>query len=121
MLREERALRAQMAADFRQVFPRVPVLLDPTKQMRQGVAELRAAAGAADPRDFLPLAASFARAFPGETDIVRKLEFRDQVLRVELEPRALESATKRSLVLEQLNTAGLAASLSENTLTVRSR
>ena len=121
MLREERALRAQIEADFRQVFPRVPVLLDPTKQMRQGVAELRAAAGAADPRDFLPLAASFSRAFPGETDIVRKLEFRDQVLRVELEPRALESATKRSLVLEQLNTAGLAASLSENTLTVRAR
>jgi general secretion pathway protein L len=121
MLREERALRAQMAADFREAFPRVPVLLDPPKQMRQGVAELRAAAGSADPRDFLPLAASVARAFPGETDIVRRLEFRDQVLRVELEPRALESAAKRSLVLESLGAAGLAGSISEHTLTVRAK
>lgn len=121
MLREERALRSRIAADFREAFPRVPVLLDAPKQMRQGVAELRAGAGAADPRDFLPLAASLARAFPAETDVVRKLEFRDQVLRVELVPRALDSATKRSLVLEQLGAAGLAASFSDSGLTVRAK
>jgi general secretion pathway protein L len=121
MLREERALRAQISADFREAFPRVPVILDAPKQMRQGVAELRGAAGAADPRDFLPLAAGLARAFPGEADVVRRLEFRDRVLRVELEPRALDSATKRAVVLEQLAGAGLAASISENTLTVRAK
>jgi general secretion pathway protein L len=110
-----------MAADLREAFPRVPVVLDAPKQMRQGVAELRAGAGALDPRDLLPLAAGVARAFPGEADVVRRLEFREQVLRVELEPRALDSAAKRSLVLEQLAAAGLAASISENTLTVRAK
>jgi len=89
--------------------------------MRQGVAELRGAAGAADPRDFLPLAAGLARAFPAEADVVRRLEFRDRMLRVELEPRTLDSPTKRAVVLEQLAAAGLAASISENTLTVRAK
>jgi general secretion pathway protein L len=121
MLREERALRSQIAADFREAFPRVPVLLDAPKQMRQGVAELRAGAGAADPRDFLPLAASLARAFPADTDVVRKLEFRDQVLRVELTPRAADSAAKRAAVLEQLGAAGLAGSFSDTSLTVRAK
>lgn len=117
--REANALRERINADFREVFPRVPVVLDPVKQMRQGVAELKTGAGAASPRDFLPLAAGLARAFPSEADIVRKLEYRGEALRVELEPRALDSATKRALVLENLGAAGLAGTIAENTLTVR--
>ena len=94
--REANALRAQINADFREAFPRVPVVLDAAKQMRQGVAELKSGAGAGSPRDFLPLTAGLARAFPNEADVVRKLDYRGDSLRAELEPRALDWATKRS-------------------------
>lgn len=121
MLREERALRARMEAAVRQAFPRVPVVLDPVAQMRRGVSELRTGADAADPRDFLPLAASLARALPGEADVVRALEFREQVLRVDLEPRIIDTPKKREALLEQFAAAGLNASFAENTLTLRSK
>jgi len=117
--REANALRERINADFREAFPRVPVVLDPAKQMRRGVAELKSGAGAASPRDFLPLAAGLARALPNEADVVRRLEYRGDTLRAELEPRALDSATKRALVLETLGAAGLSANIAENTLTVR--
>ena len=53
--------------------------------------------------------------------MVRTLEFREQVLRVELEPRAIDTPRKRELLLEQLAAAGLNASFAENTLTVRGK
>lgn len=117
--REANALRAQINADFREAFPRVPVVLDAAKQMRQGVAELKSGAGAGSPRDFLPLTAGLARAFPNEADVVRKLDYRGDALRAELEPRALDSATKRARVLENLGAAGLSGTIAENILTVR--
>lgn len=117
--REANALRAQINADFREAFPRVPVVLDAAKQMRQGVAELKSGAGAGSPRDFLPLTAGLARAFPNEADVVRKLDYRGDSLRAELEPRALDSATKRARVLENLGAAGLSGTIAENILTVR--
>ena len=120
MVREESGLRTQMESAFRQAFPRVPVVLDPLKQMRRGVAELRGGAGAADPRDFLPLAAGLARALPAEVDVVRTLEFRDQVLRVEFDPRALDPK-KRETLLRELSAAGLAGSFAESTLTLRAK
>jgi general secretion pathway protein L len=120
MVREESGLRAQMEGAFRQAFPRVPVVLDPLKQMRRGVAELRGGAGATDPRDFLPLAAGLARALPAEVDVVRTLEFRDQVLRVEFDPRALDPKQRANL-LRELSGAGLAGSFAENTLTLRAK
>jgi general secretion pathway protein L len=121
MLREERALRAAMDAAVREAFPKTPVILDAPKQMRRGVAELRGSAGLADPRDFLPLAASLARALAPEAETVRALEFRDQALRVELEPRAVDSPKKRAALLEQLNASGLAGTLADGTLTVRTK
>jgi general secretion pathway protein L len=121
MLREERELRAAMEAAVREAFPKTPVILDAPKQMRRAVAELRGGAGFADPRDFLPLAASLARALPAETEAVRALEFRDQALRVELEPRAIDSPKKRAALLEQLNASGLAGTLADHTLSVRTK
>jgi general secretion pathway protein L len=120
MVREESALRSQMEGAFREAFPRVPVVLDPLKQMRRGVAELRSGAGAADPRDFLPLASGLARALPAEADVVRTLEFRDQVLRVEFDPRALDAA-RRDQLLRSLAAAGLSGAFAENTLTLRAK
>jgi general secretion pathway protein L len=121
MLREERALRSGMEAAFRQAFPRVPVVLDPVAQMRRGVSDLRAGGGAADPRDFLPVAANLARALANEGDVVRTLDFREQVMRVELEPRAIDTPKKRETLVANLAAAGLDASFAENTLTVRAK
>jgi len=119
MVHEERALRSRMEATLRAAFPRVPVVLDPVAQMRRGVSDLRSGGGAADPRDFLPIAASLARALANEADVVRTLEFREQVLRVDFEPRAIDTPKKRELLIESLAGAGLDASFAENTLAVR--
>ena len=118
---EQRALRGRMEATLREAFPRVPVVLDPLAQMRRGIADLRTGGDAADPRDFLPLAASLGRALPADSDVVRALEFREQVLRVELDGRAIDTPRKREVLLEQLIAAGLDASFAENTLTVRAK
>ena len=119
MLREERALRTHLETTFRQAFPRVPVVLDPVAQMRRGVSDLRGGAGSSDPRDFLPVAANLARALAKEGDIVRSMDFRDQVMRVELEARAIDTPQKREALVASLAGAGLDASFAENTLTVR--
>ena len=121
MRREESALRSHMEATLRGAFPSTPVILDPLKQMRRGVADLRAGAGASDPREFLPLATAVARALPAENDAVRAMEFRDQVLRVDFEPRVLDAPKKRELVLEQISTGGLTGRFSEATLSVRAK
>ena len=120
MRREERALRAHMEATVRSTFPSTPVVLDPVAQMRRGVADLRAGAGASDPREFLPLASAVARAVPA-SDAVRTLEFRDQVLRVDFDPRALEAPKSRDQVMEQISGAGLTGRFSDATLSVRAK
>ena len=119
MVREERAIRARMETTFRQAFPRVPVVLDPVAQMRRGVSDLRGGTGSADPRDFLPAAANLARALASQGDVVRTLDFREQVMRVELEARAIDTPQKREALVAGLAGAGLDASFAENTLTVR--
>ena len=120
MRREERALRDRMEATLRGAFPSTTVVLDPVAQMRRGVADLRAGAGASDPRDFLPLASALARAVPA-SDAVRVLEFRDQVLRVDFDPRSLEAPKTRELVIEQISGAGLTGRFSDATLSVRAK
>jgi general secretion pathway protein L len=117
MRREERALRAHMEAAVREAFPSTTVVLDPLRQMRRGVSERRAAAGAMDPREFLGLAATLGRALAADADGVRALEFRDNTLRVEFEPRSVEK--KRDALLEKLSAAGLTGRFSEATLSVR--
>lgn len=119
LLREERALRGRMEATLRAAFPRTPVVLDPVAQMRRGVSDLRSGGGSGDPRDFVPVAASLARALANEGDVVRTLEFRDQLLRVDLEPRAIDTPKKREALVASLAAAGLDASFAENTLAVR--
>jgi general secretion pathway protein L len=118
-LREERHLRAQMSASFREAFPRVPVVLDPLAQMRRGLADLRAGAGTGDAGDFVPLAAAFARVMQPDSETVRQIEYRDRALQVRFESRAVDTATKRELVIQRLSKAGLDGSFSETTLTVR--
>jgi general secretion pathway protein L len=121
MQREERALRAQMNAAVHDTLPSVGVVLDAPKQMQRALADLRVGAGTGEPREFLPLAATLARALPLEPDTVRSLEFRDQSLRLELDPRALAAPKVREQIVEQASAAGLSARLSENTLSVRAK
>jgi general secretion pathway protein L len=118
-LREERQLRGQMNAAFRETFPRVPVVLDALAQMRRALADLRSGAGTGDAGDFLPLAASFAQAVQADAESVRLIEYRDRALLVRFEPRAVDSAAKRDALIERLAKGGLAARFSESTLSVR--
>jgi type II secretion system protein L len=120
MRREERALRSHMEAAVREALPGTPVVLDPLQQLRRGVRDLRSAAGSSDPREFLGLAATLARALPAEGDAVRALEFRDNTLRVDFDARALDPK-KRELVLQRVSAAGLAGRFSEATLSVRGK
>ena len=94
---EERALRAHAERTLREAFPATPVVLDPLRQMQRGVADLRAGGGAADPREFLPLATAVALALQADGDAVRALDFRDGTLRVELDPK-LEPRTRERLM-----------------------
>ncbi|HET7364971.1 MAG TPA: type II secretion system protein GspL [Burkholderiales bacterium] len=119
--REERALRAGMTAALREALPSVPVVLDPLKQMQRAVSDLRVGTGKADMGEFLPLATALAKALPQEPEAVRALEFRDQTLRVEFEPRALEPSSKRDFVLKTISAAGFAGRFSESTLSVRAK
>jgi hypothetical protein len=93
-------------------------------QLRRAVADLRAGAGASDPREFLPLAAGLAaavaRAIPAD-DAVRAIEFRDQVLRVDFDPRALDAPKRRDTVLDQISAGGLTGRFADATLTVRAK
>jgi general secretion pathway protein L len=118
-LREERQLRSQMNAAFREAFPRVPVVLDPLAQMRRAIADMRSGAGTGDPGDFLPLAASFAQAVQADAESVRLIEYRDRALQVRFEPQAVDSAAKRDALIERLAKGGLTAKFSESTLSVR--
>jgi general secretion pathway protein L len=118
-LREERGLRAQMQAAFREAFPQVPVVLDPLEQMRRGVAGLRAGAGTGDAGDFIPLAASVSRVLQPAADAVRGIEYRDRALRVRFDPRAVDTPAKRDELTRLLSGAGLEGRFTDATLTVR--
>jgi general secretion pathway protein L len=59
---EQRTLRSGMEQRFRAVFPDAVAVTDPALQMRRRLAEVRHAAGIADPDDFLPALARAASA-----------------------------------------------------------
>jgi len=118
-LREERQLRSQMNAAFREALPRVAVVLDPVAQLRRALADMRSGAGTGDAGDFLPLAASFAQAVRADAESVRLIEYRDRALLVRFEPRAVDSAAKRDALVARLGKGGLTARFSESTLSVR--
>jgi general secretion pathway protein L len=121
MRREERVLRAHMDAALREALPGTPVVLDPVKQLRRAVADLRTGAGASDPREFLGLASTLARALPAEGDTVRVREFRDNTLRIDFDPKALQAKNAREAMVEKASAAGLTARFSEATLSVRAK
>ena len=62
---QQRALRQQMEARFRAIFPDAVAVADPALQMRRKLAEARHAAGQSDSGDFLPLIARVGDAVKG--------------------------------------------------------
>jgi general secretion pathway protein L len=117
---EERALRAHAERTLRDAFPSIPVVLDPLRQMQRGVADLRAGGGgAADPREFLPLATAVAGALQQDGEAVRALDFRDGALRIEFDPKM--DPRSRDRVMKSVQTAGVSARWSESTLNVRAK
>jgi general secretion pathway protein L len=118
-LRDERQLRSQMNAAFREALPRVPVVLDPVAQLRRAIMDMRSGAGTGDAGDFLPLAASFAQAVQADAESVRQIEYRDRALMVRFEPKAIDSAAKRDALVARLAKGGLTARFSDSTMSVR--
>lgn len=55
---EQRALKAQMDSEFRQLFPDAQVVVDAPLQLRRGLGQLRQEAGVPDASDFVPLLAA---------------------------------------------------------------
>jgi general secretion pathway protein L len=99
------ALRQQMTARFRAVFPDAVAVVDPVLQMRRKLAEARHAAGQSDSSDFLPMieqVAAATRALPAGT--VRAVSYESG--RMTLELSALDPAGVRAVV-ERLQQSGL--------------
>lgn len=99
------ALRQQMTARFRAVFPDAVAVVDPLLQMRRKLAEARHAAGQSDRSDFLPMIAQVAtatRTLPAGT--LHAVSYESG--RMTLELSALDEAGVRSVVAH-LRQAGL--------------
>jgi general secretion pathway protein L len=101
----QRALRQQMEARFRAVFPDAVAVVDPALQMRRKLAEARHAAGLPDSGDFLPMIEKVAAAgkdLPAGS--LRIVSFESG--RMTLELAAIEEAAMRRIEARLLQ-AGL--------------
>ena len=94
---EQRALRGQMEARFRVLFPEAVAVADPALQMRRRLADARHAAGIVDPDDFLP---ALARAAPAVMSLppgsLRAVSYEGGALTVHLS--GVDEATLRAVV-----------------------
>lgn len=102
---EQRALRQQMEARFRELFPEAVAVVDPALQMRRKLAEARHAAGQTDSGDFLPVieqVASALKELPAGT--VRVVSYESG--RMTLELLTVDAASLRRVVT-RLQQAGL--------------
>ncbi len=102
---DQRALRQQMEARFRAVFPDAVAVVDPALQMRRKLAEARQAAGLSDSGDFLPMieqVAAAARELPDGT--VRAVSYEGGRMTLELAANQ-EAAVQR--IVARLLQSGL--------------
>jgi general secretion pathway protein L len=99
------ALRQQMTARFRGVFPDAIAVVDPMLQMRRKLAEARHAAGQSDSSDFLPMIEQVATATSAlPTGTVHAVSYESG--RMTLELSALDPAGVRAVVA-RLQQSGL--------------
>jgi general secretion pathway protein L len=110
---ERRAVRRQMEARFRTLFPDTVAIVDPGLQMRRKLADARHAAGLADAGDFLPMIDRVAAAMadlPPSTLRTGSYE----TGRLTLELAALDEDRLRRIVT-RLKQAGLAVDTARTT------
>lgn len=101
----QRALRQQMEAQFRGVFPEALAVVDPVLQMRRKLVEARHGAGQTDESDFLPMMEQVAAAAKDLPDgAVRRISYESGRVLVELS--AIDEAQVRRVVASLLE-AGL--------------
>lgn len=104
---EQRAVRAQMEARFRSVFPDASAIADPALQMRRQLATARHRAGLPDDGDFAPMIDRVAAGLQGlPAGSLRTVSYEGG--RMTLELAAAEPAALRRVVA-RLNQAGLIA------------
>lgn len=107
---DQRALRQQMEARFRAVFPDAVAVVDPALQMRRKLAEARQAAGLSDSGDFLPMieqVAAAAKELPAGT--VRAVSYESGRMTLELAANQ-EAAVQR--IVARLLQSGLSVDTS---------
>jgi general secretion pathway protein L len=92
---EQRALRTQMEARFREIFPDAQVVVDAPLQMQRSVARLRREAGVPDAADFVPLLAAVAPALTSAGVRTERLRYERGALEVDVTPPA--GATQATL------------------------
>ena len=104
---EGRALQQAMREQVRQAFPELPVILDPLKQAGQRRDALRAAQGAGNDGDFMPLALAAANLLPAAGSRAAVLDYQDGVLSIELEGAGTAAAAPDSKPVRQAAAQGL--------------
>lgn len=80
----QRALRAQMETQFRELFPDAKVVVDAPLQMRRGLGRLRREAGEPDASDFVPLLAALGPVLTAEGLHTERLRYERGTLELEV-------------------------------------
>lgn len=90
MRRETGVLRDNMIRTYKSAYPKDSVVLDPIAQMKQKIAQSKAAAGQVAPDDFLALSAKFAQAWATQVNrkdaqqAITSIEYREHSLWIKL-------------------------------------
>lgn len=108
MRAEGQRMRTALERGLLETFPRIPVAVDPLRQMDRELAGLRARAGQSGPSDFVPLLARLAQALgPQAAGALTGAEFRDGRLTARFAPSLVQAASVR----QQMEQAGRRAGL----------
>lgn len=94
-------LKAQMSQRVKQVFPELPVVLNPLQQARQQLAARQSGAAADPSQGFAHLLAQAGLAMPFMVGSVQSLEFSGQRLQLQLlpdTPKTADSAWQGALI-----------------------
>ncbi|MGE4337320.1 MAG: type II secretion system protein GspL [Pigmentiphaga sp.] len=101
---EAHAIERRMAAQVREVFPQLPVILDPVRQATQQRDTLRNAGGQTDPQDFLPLALAAAQLLPAGAQAIQAIDYHEGALQLRFAATA-EGVNRNALSAEVLSRA----------------
>jgi len=101
---EAQAIERRMAAQVRDVFPQLPVILDPLRQATQQRDALRNAGGQTDSQDFLPLALAAAQLLPAGAQAIQTMDYQNGALQLRFAATA-DGVNRNALSAEVLSRA----------------